>query len=135
MGTVHELKKFDFVFRISLKHIRTNKSLEKIIIEQHNGLEANKVTPAEIKCILEDEKIKTLLLIDGHDEYKCGINTDIDKAIEKKRLWNCWVILTSRETEQIVPPKQYMDAEAEIKGFSKVNIAAFIKKGTGRRET
>ena len=83
-GTSEELKKFDFVFHISLKHVQTNKSIEKIIIDQHNGLEANKVTPAEIKSILEDEKIKTLLLIDGHDEYKCGMNTDIDKVIERK---------------------------------------------------
>ena len=59
-GTAEELKKFDFVFHISLKHVRTNKSLEKIIIEQHNSLEANKVTPAEIKCILEDKKLLRL---------------------------------------------------------------------------
>ena len=133
-GTAEELKKFDFVFHISLKHVRTNKSLAKIIIEQHNGLEANKVTPAEIKCILEDKKIKTLQLIDGHDEYKCGINNDIDKAIERKSLWNCWVILTSRETEQIVPLKQYMDAEAEIKGFNRDNIEAFVTKSLGDKE-
>ena len=133
-GTADELKKFDFVFHISLKRVRTNKSLERIIIEQHNGLEANKVTPAEIMCILEDKKIKTLLLIDGHDEYKCGINTDIDKAIERKSLWNCSLIVTSRDTTQIQRLKKCMDAEVEIKGFDAWNIERYTEKLLGSEE-
>ena len=44
------------------------------------------------------------------------------------------MILTSRETEQIVPLKQYMDAEAEIKGFNRENIEAFVKKSLGDKE-
>ena len=133
-GTANELKKFNFVFHISLKPVRTNKSLERIIIEQHDGLEANKVTPAEIKWILEDKEIKTLLLIDGHDEYKCGINTDIDKAIERKSLWNCWVIVTSRDTTQIQRLKKCMDAEVEIKGFDAGNIERYTEKLLGKEK-
>ena len=133
-GTTDELNKFDFVFHISLKHVRTNKSLARIIIAQHNGLEANKVTPAEIECILEDKKIKTLLLIDGHDEYKCGINTDIDKAIERKSFWNCSLIVTSRDTTQIQRLKKCMDAEVEIQGFDVGNIERCAEKLLGSKE-
>ena len=112
-GTSQELKKFDFVFHISLKHVRDNSSIENIIIAQHIGLKANEIKSEEINIILNREsRSKTLLLIDGHDEYKTGTNSDIDDAIKKEKLWNCWMILTSRETTQLVDVKQYMDAEA-----------------------
>ena len=133
-ATAGELEKFDFVFHISLKRVRTNKSLERIIIEQHNGLEANKVTPAEIKCILEDKKIKTLLLIDGHDEYKCGINIGIDNVIERKSLLNCWLIVTSRDTTQIRRLEICMDAVVEIQGFDVENIGRYAEKLLGSEE-
>ena len=54
--------------------------------------------------------------------YKTGQNTDIDAAIKKESLWNCWMILTSRETEQIKDVKEYMDAEAEIHCFDENNL-------------
>ena len=67
-----------------------------------------------------------LLLIDGHDEYKIGRNTDNDEAIKKEKLWNSWVVLTSRETEQITDIKKYMDAEVEIKGFNGQNVEKYV---------
>ena len=69
-----------------------------------------------------------MLLIEGHDEYKTGRNADIDEAIKKEKLWNCWMILTSRETEQIKDLKKYMDAETEIHGFDKDSIKIFIEQ-------
>ena len=125
--------KFKLIFHVALKHVKDNSSLEKIIISQHSGLRANKVQPAEIKSILEGDN-KVLLLIDGHDEYKTGRNTDIDEAIKKEKLWNCWMILTSRETEQIKDVKQYMDAEAEIQGFDAKNVKAYITRSLGSEE-
>ena len=125
-GTSEDLEKFQLVFHISLKHVKDNSPLECIIIAQHSGLKANKVQPTEIKSILDDGDRKVLLLIDGHDEYRTGRNNDIDAAIKKESLWNCWVILTSRETEQIKEIKEYMDAEAEIEGFDEKNIKVYI---------
>ena len=125
--------KFKFIFPVALKHVKDSGSLEKIIIAQNSGLKANKVQPAEIKSILEGDN-KVLLLIDGHDEYKTGQNTDIDEAIKKESLWNCWMILTSRETEQIKDVKQYMDAEAEIQGFDAENVKAYITRSLGSEE-
>ena len=75
-----------------------------------------------------------LLLIDGHDEYKTGRNIDIDEAIKKESLWNCWMLLTSRETEQIKDIKEFMDAEAEIKGFDEINVEAYITRSLGSEE-
>ena len=49
-----------------------------------------------IESILEGEtNHKVLLLLDGYDEYRRGINRDIDEAIESK-IGNCLLILTSR---------------------------------------
>ena len=85
--------------------------------------------PSEIQAILEEDcNGKVLLLIDGHDEYKIGRNDDIDNAITKNSLWNCWLILTSRETEQIKGLKEYMDAEVEICGFDDNNVVQYITK-------
>ena len=132
-GTEPLLDKFQFVFHIALKHVKDNISIENIIIAQHSGLKANKVQPAEIKSILEGDN-KVLLLIDGHDEYKTGQNTDIDEAIKKESLWKCWIILTSRETEQINDIKEYMDAEAEIQGFDSPGIRNYVKRSLGNDE-
>ena len=126
-GTSKEMKKFDFVFHISLKYVKDNSSIESIIIAQHSGLKANEVTPEEVRSILKGEgKTKVLLLIDGHDEYKTGRNTDIDKAIKKQSLWNCWVILTSRESEQLYDVKQYMDPEVQIHGFDETSVQDYV---------
>ena len=84
-GTESSLNKFQFVFHIALKHVKDNSLIESIIIAQHRGLKANKVQPTEIKSILEGNN-KVLLLIDGHDEYKVGLNKDIDETIKKESL-------------------------------------------------
>ena len=123
--TSEELKKFDFVFHISLKHVKNNSPIENIIIAQHNGLKAkdNGVTQAEIRLILTEQKV--LLLLDGYDEFKAGINPDIDDTIKKERLWKAWVVLTSRETEPVKDIKKYMSREVEIKGFNEENVETY----------
>ena len=131
-GTSEELKKFDFVFHISLKHVKDDRSIENVIIAQHNGLKANEVRSEELKIVLKERKV--LLLVDGHDEYKPGCNTDIDNTIRKEKLWNCWVIVTSRETEEIRELKQYMDAEVEINGFDIHAVKEFITRFVGNEK-
>ena len=98
-GTVNELNKFDFVFHVDLKDIKKKAKLEEIIVDQHKGLNCNGVHPAEVKEILQGKRV--LLLFDGYDEYHDGTNADIDKAIIKSYLRNCWIITTSRETTQL----------------------------------
>ena len=137
-GSMDELSEFQFVFHIALKHVEDNSSIENIIISQHGGLEANKIKPEEIRNILQghtNSDGKVLLLIDGHDEYKPGTNSGIDKAIEKKSLWNCRLILTSREREEIERIKEYMDAEFEIEGFDGKSIEKYISRSFAHDNT
>ena len=136
-GTLKEIEKFDFVFHIALKRVKDNSSIEYIILTEHRELESKKVKPEEIKMIVEGHKSfdgKVLLLLDGHDEYKPGTNSDIDKTIEKRRLGNCCLVLTSRETQEIARIKDCMDAEFEIEGFAGNSIRKYIKKSVGSEE-
>ena len=128
-GKVAELNKFQFMFHMALKNVKDNSSIENIIIAQHSGLKANRVQPAEIKSILGGNN-KVLLLIDGHDEYKTGRNTDIDEAIKKESLWKCWMILTSRKTDV----KNFMDAEVEIHGFQGNDVIKFMTQSLGNEQ-
>ena len=96
-GTAEELQKFDFVFHIALKKVKDGSPIENIIIQQHSGLKASKVKPVEVKGILEgDTNSKVMVILDGHDEYTVGRNFDIDEAIVKEKLGNCWVVITSK---------------------------------------
>ena len=129
-GTSDELKKFDFVFHIALRYMKnTSGSIEEIIIAQHPSLKRKKVKPWEVRTILEAKSCgKILLLVDGHDEYKTGRNTDIDEAIKKELLGECWMILTSRETDDIDSLKEYMNAEVQIQGFHGASVTNYIQR-------
>ena len=134
-GTLKELKQFNFMFHIALKDVRGNETIEEIIIKQHKGLKSRKVSPAEIKNIIESyDNIKVMLLFDGHDEYTLGTNADIDNAITKDILADCWIIVTSRETKQLIRLKEYMNAEAEILGFDKEGVREYMIKCLGSQE-
>ena len=125
-GSTKEMRKFDFVFHISLKSVNENSTLEDIIISQHKSLKANGVKSREVKSILERESV--LLLMDGFDEYTKGINKGIDEAIEKENLWNCWIIVTSRVIQELEEIKPFMDAEAAINGFSEAKVKEYASK-------
>ena len=81
-----------------------------------------KIQTAKIKAIIEgDTKHKTLLMLDGYDEYKPGTNKDIDDAIEKT-VGTSVLILTSRPGYLSRTIRSTMRNIATIKGFSEENI-------------
>ena len=134
-GSADELKRFDFIFHISMKSVHPNLPIENIIIEQHRGLNGNGVQPDEIKAILEgNSNHNVLVILDGHDEYKNGTNAHIDKTLTKAHLRNCCVILTSRETKDLPAIREYMDIEAEITGFDPKRAEEYVTKYLGSQE-
>ena len=133
-GAVDSQMKIDYIFHVSLKEVQKDETIENIIIKQHKGLSGNNVKPDEIKALLEEESQKIILLLDGHDEYKCGINENIDKAITKDYLRNCWIVLTSRESKELSVIRDHMDAEAEITGFNQLGREIYISKFLGSEE-
>ena len=127
------MKKFDFLFHLSLKSAQRDQSIEDLIVKQHAGLKRNHVKPSEVKSILHEGK-KVLLIFDGYDEYKGGTNSDIDNALTKQLLPHSWMILTSRESKELPNVRKYFDAEAEITGFGKKEVKLYINKYFGDAE-
>ena len=77
-----KIQRFDFVFRVLMREIENNISLESLIIEQHAELKENHVREEHIRSILQGpDSSRVLLILDGYDEYCKGTNTDIDAAI------------------------------------------------------
>ena len=129
-----ELKKFDFVFLIRLRYADKESSLAELIISQHNRLEVMEVQSENIKAILKGKtKHKTLLILDGYDEYKPGTNKDIDYAIEKT-VGSSVLILTSRPGSLNTTIRSTMRNIVTIKGFSDRNIMKSSALRLGSKE-
>ena len=121
-----QLDQFDYLFFIELRYVNDNSSLERIIIKQH-GLQG--VMEHELRSVLREEASgRVLLLLDGYDEYKKGINEDIDTAIEDT-IGNCFLILTSRDGDHISnETRKKFDGEIEITGLSHKSIMQYTVK-------
>ena len=132
---MEELKRFDFVFYISMADVHRDQTIENCIIEQHSGLKANKVTPEEIRLLL-DEDNRVLVLIDDHDRR---FNSKIDEAIQKKDLWNSWMMVASRCLRHVFG--NCMDDEIRIHGLdledsidvNYLHESGFLSKGVEGR--
>ena len=58
---------------IPLRDVKPHHKIEDLVIMCHRGLKAKKVTPGEIKELLnDDEENKILIVMDGYDEYSPG---------------------------------------------------------------
>ena len=60
--------------------------------------------------------------------FSLGTNTDIDDTLKKLSLWNSWIIITSRPSEDLNELRQYIDAEVKILGFTEENIFNYASK-------
>ncbi len=124
-----ELQKFDLVFHIALKQVKHDRSLARIVLDQHKGLSANKVSESEIANLMDgNPKSNILVLMDGFDEYHEGTNIHIDAILEQSNLWDSWIVLTSRPFDKVDDLRQYFDAEATIMGFSDESIKTYASK-------
>ncbi len=130
-----ELKQFQFVFLILLRYVEGNEPLEHIIMQQHGRLETEKVSPSEVKAILEGEtNSQILLMFDGYDEYTRGINDDIDKLSMHGRD-NCYVIVSSRSGDFLEPIKTQINEEVTITGLSYENIIKCARQYLGSKRS
>ena len=125
------LRIFDFVFLLQLRYINKISTLPEIIVMQHGKLKYS--DSSLLQSILDGTtKHKTLILMDGYDEYKRGTNKAVDKAIEFT-VGNCFLILTSRPGFVSKQVKDKMDGEVIIEGFSPENIVQCSSMYLGSR--
>ncbi len=126
-----QIDKFDFLFYIPLKKIKSDTSLEQIIINEHCELrkkvDSGHLSVNEIAAILNDDKVVKMIIFDGLDEYKMGINSSVDAAI-KHSIGNAFLALTTRPEKRMRLIQKYMDAEVMINGFSEVSVKNFVLK-------
>ena len=118
-----------------MKTVKSNQDIVEIIISQHKGLKGHDVQPHEIRKLLKNNtKQRIIILLDGYDEYRPGTNDDIDNAITKDDLWNCTVLVTSRDTKGLRELRDFMDTEIEIIGFDKEGVEDYATKFLGGTE-
>ena len=108
------------MFLIPLRNVDKESPLAQIVTDQ---LDLDEAITCDIERVLHGKiKRKTLIILDGYDEYTKGTNEDIDNLI-KSPANNCFLLLTSRFGEYLSKTvRKQMDGEIEIKGFSKENI-------------
>ncbi len=129
-----ELQQFQFTFLILLRYVEGNEPLEHIIMQQHGRLENQKVSPLEVKAIIQGEtKSNILLMFDGYDEYTVGTNEDIDKLLTDGRD-NCIIVVSSRSGDFLELIKTKMDEEVRISGFSYENIIKCAEQYLGSEQ-
>ena len=125
------LKNIQFCFLIPLRNVSKTSSLAELITNQLQ----NEVPAQKVQEILEGKhKDRTLIILDGYDEYTRGTNEDIDRLIESP-VNKCFLILTSRFGEYLRKEfRDRMDGELIIEGFSEENIAKCSELYLGSKE-
>ena len=127
------LQQFDFLFLIPLRNVNDNSTLPELIKKQ---LDLDTDVPSDyIDSIIRGQNnIKTLIILDGYDEYTKGTNHDIDRLIASTSR-NCFLLVTSRFGEYLKKnARKQMDGEVVIKGFSAANIAKCSELYLGSKE-
>ena len=120
------------MFVIRLRYADKVSSLPELIVAQHDKLDSDDIN--HLTCLLKGRtKHKVLLLMDGYDEYKPGVNKEVDKAIDST-IGNCLVILTSRPGYLNKQSRDKMDGEIIIEGFSEVNIRRYAELNLRSKE-
>ena len=125
-GKSDELQQFDSLFFISLKNVSQNIPLDEVILQQHNRMRTMGVQKEQIKSFIYEKR--SLILLDGYDEYKKGTNADIDNAITHS-MGNCFILVTSRPGDYMKKSdRDQMDGEVQITGFSRDAIEKMFYK-------
>ena len=112
------------MFVVPLKTVDSDIPLERLIIQQHE-LEDKGITEDEIKIILDSSKC--LLVFDGYDEYKKGINSAIDTEISSKK-GHSFVLITSRPDCMGKKDGRRFYEEIQIRGLSDESIEECIAR-------
>ncbi len=128
------LEHYQYTFLVQLRHIERDQSLAEAIIAQHRKLKVKRIRSADLQAILEGQtEERVLLLIDGYDEYKKGMNEEIDNVIEDG-IGNCHILITSRPGTHLDAIRRFMSGQVKITGLSDKNIRKCAEHFLGSKE-
>ena len=121
------LKNFELVVAVNLKEVSKCQSLKDVI-------RLSNVFAKEDKCVTEglvdyitNNQEKVLLIFDGYDEYRSGLDSEIYEIFSGESLRSCCVLITTRisKADEL---RGGEDLHAEITGFSEVDREQFMRR-------
>ena len=115
---------YSIVFFVFLKLVQPDDTIENVIIEQNPHLEGLRMSPANLRRILEIHSEKCLVILDGLDEHVLGRNGNVIRIIRAQELFYCNVVVTSRpnSTKDI---ERYFPTIIRVQGFTKDRARQF----------
>ena len=121
------LKNFELMVAINLKEVSKCQSLEDVIrLSKVFAKEDKYMTEGLVDYIINNQE-KVLLIFDGYDEYRSGLDSEIYEIFSGNSLRSCCVLITTRisKADELQGGE---DLQAEITGFSEVDRKDFMQR-------
>ena len=127
------LKKFELVLLIKLREVSHCVTLQDVIRSSDLFPEEDGHLTDDLLHYITENQAKILLVFDGYDEYREGINSDVYRVFKGDKLRDCCVLMTSRSS-QADDVREYADVEAAVTGFDGEDIKKYLEKRLGEAE-
>ena len=121
------LKNFELVVAVNLKEVSKCQSLKDVIRLSNVFAKEDKYMTEGLVDYISNNQEKVLLIFDGYDEYRSGLDSEIHEIFSGNSLRNCCVLITTRisKADEL---RGAEDLHAEITGFSEVDREQFMRR-------
>ena len=121
------LKNFELVVAVNLKEVSKCQSLKDVIRLSNVFAKEDKYMTEGLVDYISNNQEKVLLIFDGYDEFRSGLDSEIYEIFSGNILRNCCVLITTRisKADEL---RGGEDLHAEITGFSKVDRGDFMRR-------
>ena len=127
------LRKFGLVVAVNLKEVSKCQSLKDVISHSSIFADEDKPLTEDLLTYITNNQEKVLLVFDSYDEYHSGRNSEIYEIFKGKKLRNCCVLITTRNSKAD-ELRAFKDVHAENTGFSLWDMNVFMRRILGSRE-
>ena len=127
------LKNFELVVAVNLKEVSKCQSLKDVIRLSNVFAKEDKYMTEGLVDYISNNQEKVLLIFDGYDEYRCGLDSEIYEIFSGNSLRSCCVLITTRisKADEL---RGGEDLHAEITGFSQMDRQNFMLRFLNLRE-
>ena len=123
---VNPLERFELVLAINLKEVSKYSSFRDVVCRSNIFPEEDTAMAEQLISYITYNQEKVLLVFDGYDEYRCGIDSEIYEIFMGMKLRNCCVLITTRISKADDLLGEFKAVHAEITGFSEEERRAFM---------
>ena len=127
------LKNFELVVAVNLKEVSKCQSLKDVIRLSNVFSKEDKYMTDGLVDYISNNQEKVLLIFDGYDEYRRGLDSEIYEIFSGNSLRSCCVLMTTRisKADEL---RGGEDLHAEITGFSEVDRRGFMRRFLNSKE-